>query len=116
MGICKHFLLSVVVLPPKIEAQPKDMVDVVTGKAAMFTVGISWEQTLRSGMSNGNVGSGSEKKGRTFSGREDLQLTWEVLRENQTVENGRSGEWCVCVCVRVCVCVCMHPLPVCVRD
>ena len=84
--VYKHFLLPVscrrVVSPPQIEAHPRDVVDVVTGTSATFSVNVvsAAGEEVRSGGEGEEGGGGRERVG---SGtREDLQIMWEVLKTN----------------------------------
>ena len=69
-------LMSVVV-PPQIEAQPCDVVGVVTGKQVLFSVAISCQRP-RGGAEQG---AGPETRERVGSrGQEDLQISWQFQR------------------------------------
>ena len=72
----------VVVSPPQIEAHPRDVVDVVTGTSALFSVSVvsAAGEEVRRGGEGGEGGGGRERVG---SGTwEDLQIMWEVLKTN----------------------------------
>ena len=71
--------------PPQIEAQPKDVVDVVTGTAAIFSVGIVCEDVGRSG------GGGRRERVGSLTW-EDLQITWEVFKTNSQSPTATNGE------------------------
>ena len=69
-------LMSVVV-PPQIEAQPCDVVGVVTGKQVLFSVAISCQRP-RGGAEQG---AGPETRERVGSrGQEDLEISWQFQR------------------------------------
>ncbi|CAI8041244.1 Ankyrin-1 [Geodia barretti] len=71
-----------IVSPPQIEAHPRDVVDVVTGTSATFSVNVvsAAGEEVRSGGEGEEGGGGRERVG---SGtREDLQIMWEVLKTN----------------------------------
>ena len=79
------------VVPPEIEAHPKDIVDIRTGSEAVFSVVVSWPSSQTA-----NGGARGKRGGGGGGGGEDLQFVWELLRPefsfDHTSANGTHSE------------------------